>query len=81
MTSAETEDLLRWFAHAHLPPDLAEVSRACSDLAHLMASKLTSSRELTAGLRKLLEAKDCFVRAAIDSRVLEESEENSRGVR
>jgi hypothetical protein len=27
----------------------------------------TDSPELTAGLRKLLEAKDCFVRAALDS--------------
>lgn len=35
-------------------------------LAYLAASSLPKGPELTAGLRKLLEAKDCFVRAALD---------------
>jgi len=31
-----------------------------------MVAKLKHSPEVTAGLRKLLEAKDCFVRAGLD---------------
>jgi hypothetical protein len=37
------------------------------ELADLMLGKIEDdSPELTAGLRKLLEAKDCFVRASLD---------------
>ena len=36
------------------------------DLAEAMVNALPDGPELTAGLRKLLEAKDCFVRAALD---------------
>jgi hypothetical protein len=56
---------MQFFTYAHLPPHLAEVSAAVSALAVDMASRLSDGPELTAGLRKLLEAKDCFVRAAI----------------
>ncbi len=49
-----------------LAPQLASVSRACCSLASFMAAHLPDGPELTAGLRKLLEAKDCFVRAALD---------------
>lgn len=34
-------------------------------MAHNMIVDLPDSPELTAGLRKLLEAKDCFVRGAV----------------
>jgi hypothetical protein len=57
--------ILRFFGYAHLPPDLIEVSRAFAQLALLMVETLPRSGEHTAGLRKLLEAKDCFVRAAL----------------
>lgn len=36
-----------------------------------MVDQLPDGPELTAGLRKLLEAKDCFVRAALDKPVNE----------
>jgi hypothetical protein len=58
--------LLRYFAWEHLPPRLQEVSRPFAELAQAMAGRL-SGPELTVGLRKLLEAKDCCVRAALDS--------------
>jgi hypothetical protein len=58
--------LLRYFEFGHLPPHLQEVSAGCHALAHDMAARLPSGPELTVGLRKLLEAKDCFVRAALD---------------
>jgi hypothetical protein len=42
-----------------------EISRACGELARQMDIELEEGPEKTAGLRKLLEAKDCFVRARI----------------
>ncbi|MBV1860965.1 MAG: hypothetical protein KUG77_21290 [Nannocystaceae bacterium] len=49
-----------------LPEHLQAVSKPIAELAHSMAaSPNLSGPELTAGLRKLLEAKDCLVRAAI----------------
>lgn len=62
-----TERILRHFTFDHLPPALAEVSEPCSHLADYMAKdQQLEGPELTAGLRHLLEAKDCFVRAAIE---------------
>lgn len=61
-----TTGLLRYFAYAHLPEHLQAVSRPCGDLAAEMVNELPDGPELTSGLRKLLEAKDCFVRAALD---------------
>ncbi|MEU6674748.1 hypothetical protein [Streptomyces sp. NPDC046925] len=60
-----TVALLRYFDYAHLPPHLQAVSRPFHDLAHDLAGRL-SGAEVSAGLRKLLEAKDCMVRAALD---------------
>lgn len=58
--------ILRYFAWQHLPEKLQAVSRPFGELAELMADTLPSGPELTAGLRKLLEAKDCADRAALD---------------
>ncbi len=55
---------LRWFHYEHLPEPLRSTSREFYNLAHLMADRFESSAELSAGLRKLLEAKDCAVRCA-----------------
>ena len=60
-----TESLLKFFRYDHLPAHLQSVSRPFGDLATEMADKLDGP-ELTAGLRKLLEAKDCMVRAALE---------------
>jgi hypothetical protein len=59
-----TEAILRFFEFEHLPSDLQEISRPFAELAHRMAEQLDGP-ELTAGLRKLLESKDCMVRAAL----------------
>jgi hypothetical protein len=61
-----TTGLLRYFAYDHLPERLQAISAPCSVLAHEMVRLLPDGPELTAGLRKLLEGKDCFVRAALD---------------
>lgn len=61
--------LLKYFKFDHLPEHLQETSRDFSELAHQMAFKAKVERldvgETMAGLRKLLEAKDCAVRARI----------------
>ena len=64
-----TEAMLRWFACDHLPPHLQEISIPIRDLAVELADTLPSDPELTVGLRKLLEAKDCFVRARLAGKV------------
>jgi hypothetical protein len=58
------QSVCRWFHYDHLPPGLFEVSKHCHDLAETLLANLEDGPELTAGLRKLLEAKDCFVRQA-----------------
>ena len=61
-----TEAILRYFAYDHLPAGkLRDTSAAARELADKMVETLPAGPELTAGLRKLLEAKDCFVRAAL----------------
>jgi hypothetical protein len=61
-----TPSILKYFAFGHLPPHLQEVSRPIGELADTMTRELPPGPELSAGLRKLLEAKDCFVRAALE---------------
>lgn len=54
------------FGYAHLPDGrVRAISAECQLLAQQMVEGLPDGPELTAGLRKLLEAKDCFVRAAV----------------
>ena len=61
-----TANIARFFDATHLSRgDMRSVSQACCDLAEAMIVALPDGPELTAGLRKLLEAKDCFVRAAL----------------
>lgn len=62
-----TRQVARWFEYTHLPPGLQWVSMACAGLAQQMIDVVPDSPELTIGLRKLLEAKDAFVRAAIET--------------
>lgn len=61
-----TVHLARFFDYEHLSrQDMQAISKQCHDLAGAMIEALADGPELTAGLRKLLEAKDCFVRAAL----------------
>ena len=56
---------MRYFDSAHLHPDIAPVAERCATLANWMDQLLPDGAEKSAGLRKLLEAKDCFVRSAL----------------
>lgn len=51
----------------NLTGELFEISKACWLLGLGLFQVLPDGPELTAGLRKLVEAKDCFVRAALDA--------------
>lgn len=64
--AADAERMLRFFRYAHLKPPLALVSREFARLALTIVEQLPASPERTVALRKLLEAKDCGVRAALD---------------
>lgn len=58
-------NLLQFFAYEHLPPHLQDVSKPFGDLARSLAASLPLNSESTTALRKLLEAKDCAVRAVL----------------
>lgn len=60
-----TDYLLQFFKYDHLPENLQKISKPFGDLANNIVSTLPSNPERTAALRKLLEAKDCAVRANI----------------
>jgi hypothetical protein len=58
--------IVKFFSYEHLTdPRLQKVSALCHDLAVEMDRTLPDGAEKSAGLRKLLEAKDCFVRSAL----------------
>lgn len=59
---------IQYFTFAHLPEKLQKISRPVAELAQLMEDMLPDGPEKSAGMRKLLEAKDCFVRAGLDAR-------------
>lgn len=58
-----TDPMLQFFAFAHLPLTLQAISRPFEELAQSIVDTLPRNPERTAGLCKLLEAKDCIVRA------------------
>ena len=59
--------ILRYFTTDHLPADLADVSGRFAALAHRLDDELPDGPEKSTALRKLLEAKDAAVRAALDN--------------
>lgn len=57
------EYLLQFFTYAHLPEHLQAISKPFCELAENMVETLPRNPERSTALRKLLEAKDCAVRA------------------
>jgi len=57
--------IMKYFAYEHLPAHLQEVSKPIGDLAKQLDETLPDGAEKSAGLRKLLEAKDALVRAKL----------------
>lgn len=63
--SAMPSPIMKYFTFAHLPEKLQQVSKPIGELAQSMDDTLPDGPEKSAGLRKLLEAKDCLVRALV----------------
>jgi hypothetical protein len=59
------EPLLQFFEYKHLPDHLKVTSQPFQELAEFIVKTLPRNPERTTALRKLLEAKDCAVRAVI----------------
>lgn len=65
-TEQETNDpILKYFRYSHLPEQLRVVSECFAKLAQDVVTMCPRSAERTVALRKLLEAKDAAVRAAL----------------
>jgi len=61
------EPILKYFKYDHLPAHLQTISKPFHVIAYEVLMGLPRSPERSAGLRKLLEAKDCAVRAALEN--------------
>lgn len=61
----QREPILQYFEYSHLKPELQAFSRPFAALAHHLCEVLPRNPERTVALRKLLEAKDCAVRAQL----------------
>lgn len=62
---APKDRMMQFFAYEHLPEHLKAVSKPFGELAQQIIETVPSNPERTVALRKLLEAKDCAVRALI----------------
>ena len=78
--------IFKYFSFSHLPLPLQDVAQPVAILADMVERILPEGPEKSAGLRKLLEAKDCFVRAKLDQlpfegprRPIDESSTKGRG--
>lgn len=60
--------IYQYFAYKHLPPHLQQVSKLFGDLAETLLDTIPDGPEKAEGFRKLLEAKDCMVRASLNKR-------------
>ena len=56
---------MQFFNYAHLPEAMQAVSRPFAELAYDMIRILPDNEQRSIMLQKLLEAKDCAVRASI----------------
>jgi len=61
-----TPTIMRYFEYEHLREPLRTVSAGFAAMAQSIILNIPEGDERDAGLRKLLEAKDCIVRQALD---------------
>lgn len=59
------EPMMRYFTYSHLPGELQRISKLFHVTALAVVLAMPRSAERTVALRKLLEAKDAAVRAAV----------------
>lgn len=60
---SEDQELLEKFTYAHLPERLQAISKPFCELAKFVAETVPDKHDRTHALRKIMEAKDCAVRA------------------
>jgi hypothetical protein len=65
MVVLDNEPMLQFFEWSHLPQALQMISMPFGELAQAIVETLPRNPERTVALRKLLEAKDCAVRAKL----------------
>lgn len=65
LSAKPPHDLMQYFEYLHLPVGLQIVSGEVYSLACAMDAIVPNGPQKDLGLQKLLEAKDCFVRAAL----------------
>ncbi len=63
MDEHKPSPIMKYFKYDHLPEHLQKISKLIGEMTEKMDRELPDGPEKSAGLRKLLEAKDCFVRA------------------
>lgn len=63
-----TTSICKYFSYAHLPAKQQAIVEPICALIDTILAEIPDGPETTAGLRKLLEAKDCFVRASLETK-------------
>jgi hypothetical protein len=58
--------IMKHFGYTHLPEELQLISKPFCELALIISGTLPDCAETSVALRKLLEAKDAAVRAALE---------------
>jgi len=60
--------VFQYFDYEHLRHDITrEIAQQIYNLARYLEENITESPEKSVGMRKLLEAKDCFVRSVLET--------------
>ena len=62
-----SSEILKYFQYDHLPAKLQSISKPFGELALKIEEDLAGGPEKSVAFRKLLEAKDAAVRAALDT--------------
>jgi ferritin-like protein len=62
-TGEEGKYLMQFFHYEQLPDRLKEINKPFCELARFIEATLPNNPQKTSALRKLLESKDCAVRA------------------
>jgi hypothetical protein len=65
MIGNQDDPMLQFFSYEHLTAELHAVSKPFHELAVKLTETLPRNPERTVALRKLMEAKDCAVRAKL----------------
>jgi hypothetical protein len=73
-----TDPMMQFFGYSHLPEHLQKISKPFHDMAQHIVETLPSNPERTAGLRKLMEAKDCIVRCSLYRNVVNQRAEQQK---